>query len=359
MRVAVLGANGFIGTRLMERLLLGGTCQARALIRRPSALARLARFPAVDFRITDALNPERLAADLAGCDALIHAMVGDERQIVAAASVAAKACASVGARLVYLSSASVHGQNPPAGTNETSPVSDKQPVAYNNAKVRAERALARSGHRDLAILRPGIVYGPRSQWTEGLRAALRSGTAYLVNGGTGICNHVYVDNLIHAILLCLNHPRASEGPFYIADTEALSWRDFYQPFVEGWGYSMEEVWDVPPAQAPRPGLRERTMRMRTGSLGRALLPKLPRSLKDAVRAIVEASGKARSEADGFSLPTDAPPVADYETSQLHCCRTRLPMQRAPTVLGYQPLVSFEEAVQRTLCPWPSSGLSHL
>ena len=44
-------------------------------------------------------------------------------------------------RLVYVSSASVHGQAPVPGTNEDSPVKRRQPIAYNNAKAWAERRL--------------------------------------------------------------------------------------------------------------------------------------------------------------------------------------------------------------------------
>ena len=43
-------------------------------------------------------------------------------------------------RLVYLSSASVHGQAPAPGTDEESLFETRQPIAYNMAKAWAERA---------------------------------------------------------------------------------------------------------------------------------------------------------------------------------------------------------------------------
>lgn len=33
----------------------------------------------------------------------------------------------------------------------------------------------------------------------------------LVNGGVGICNSLYVDNLVHAMLLAAEHPAAPRG----------------------------------------------------------------------------------------------------------------------------------------------------
>lgn len=345
MKYALVGAGGFFGTRFVETVALDGRGdQVRPLVRRPGALARLARFGDTDHRVVDALEADALAQAVAGCDVLVHAMVGDPVQIERAAVVAAEVVRRTGIRLVYLSSASVHGQDPPPGTDESSPLSDRQPLPYNNAKVRAERAIRRAGV-SAAILRPGIVYGPRSQWTEGLRRALREGRAYLVGGGTGVCNHIYVDNLVHAVRLCAAHPRYAEGPFYVADDEARTWRDFYRPLVEGWGYSMDEVWEVPPVGPPTPGLKERLARFKGGRLAKALLPRLPRRLKDAAKAAVERYG-APDSPSGFALPSPTPPVPDYETSELHRCRTRLPMVRAVEVLGYRPPVDVDEAMRR-------------
>lgn len=347
MKVAILGANGFVGTRLVERLVLEGTNDVRLLLRRPAGLARLARFADLDARFADAFDPEALARDLDGCDVLVHAMVGDPEQIVAAARAGAEACRRASVRLVYLSSASVHGQNPPPGTDETSALSNRQPMPYNNAKVRAERALAAVGAPGTAILRPGIVYGPRSQWTEGLRAGLRQGRAFLVEGGAGVCNHIYVDNLIYAVRLCFDHPRVGEGPFYVADEEARTWREFYRPLVEGWGHGMDELWDVPAAGPPVPGLRERVARFKVGPFAGWLLPRVPRRVKDAAKAAVERYS-APDGPSGFALPAPARPAADFEISELHRCRTRLPMDRAARVLGYVPPVPVSEALRRSL-----------
>ena len=68
--------------------------------------------------------------------------------------------------MIYLSSASVHGQSPVPGTDETSPLQSRQPIPYNRSKIEAERRLSRarsSGAVELVILRPGIVYGPRME----------------------------------------------------------------------------------------------------------------------------------------------------------------------------------------------------
>lgn len=344
MKYALVGAGGFFGSRFMETVILEDKDQVRALVRQPGSLARLARLGSFEHCLADALDSKALRQSVEGCDVMIHAMVGDPWQIVVAAQVAAQVAREIGIRLVYLSSASVHGQNPPLGTNEESPLSDRQSLPYNNAKVRAERAIIRS-NASAAILRPGIVYGPRSQWTNSLMRALLEGRAYLVDGGVGICNHIYVDNLVQAVRIAAAHPRATEGPFYVADSEAKSWREFYQLLIEGWGHQMDEVWDVQAVGPPVSGLRERVVHFKGSSFADWLLPKLPRRLKDAARAAVDCYS-APDAVNGFVLPSQNPPVADFETSELHRCRTRLSMQKARSMLDFSPRINIDEAIKR-------------
>jgi nucleoside-diphosphate-sugar epimerase len=347
VKIAVIGANGFVGTRLCESLVLEGRHSIRPLLRSPGSLARLARFRLDDWKVTNALDPDVLARDLEGCDALVHGMVGRYDDIPLAARMAAQACARRGIRLVYLSSASVHGQSPAPGTDESTPITDRQPLPYNVAKVRAEQAIAQVRGAQVCVLRPSIVFGPRSQWTTGFARRLVTGTAFLVSGGPGICNSIYVDNLVHAIRIGLEHPRACEGPFYVADAEALTWREFVRPIVEGFGYSMEAVHDVSPVGPPAPGLNDRVRALRKVTMARQALGRVPRRIKDALRAGIErfAAGAPPSP---FALPRTSPPVADFEMSQLHTCATRLSMAKARSVLGYAPAVSVHEGLRRSV-----------
>lgn len=346
MKIAIVGASGFIGTRLYESLILEGRHSIRPLLRGPAGLARLARFPLDDWRVTNALDATALARDLEGCDVLVHAMVGDYDRIPIAAKAAGEACARLGIRLVYLSSASVHGQSPAPGTDESTPLSVKQPLPYNVAKVRAELALAKVKGVSACVLRPSIVFGPRSQWTTGLAQELRNGTAYLVRGGLGVCNTIYVDNLIHAIRIAFDHPRAGEGPFYVADAEAPTWREFYQPIVQALGYDMDDVHSVEPVRPPSTALMDRVRTVRRIGVARSVARRVPRRVKDVALAAIQrlASGAPPNE---FALPRIGPPEAEFEISELHTCRTRLPMDRAQKVLGYAPIVSFEEGLRRS------------
>ena len=73
---------------------------------------------------------------------------------------------------------------------------------------RRLRELRQGGPVELVVLRPAIVHGPRSAWTGGFADELLAGTAYLVEGGRGICNAAYVDNVVHAVRLASSAPAA-------------------------------------------------------------------------------------------------------------------------------------------------------
>jgi 2-alkyl-3-oxoalkanoate reductase len=248
-------------------------------------------------------------------------------------------------RLVYLSSASVHGQAPPAGTDEDSPLSDRQAIAYNNSKVRAERTLERlrgTGPVEIVRLRPGIVYGPRSSWRGGFADELLAGRAYLVNGGEGICNALYVDNLVHAIHLAATTPGVDGQVFLLGDRETITWREFYRPIVEALGMDLDALPCVSPRGIGRePGDPRRWPGLRRG------VAALPRPVRDALYS-VHASWTAPRPPSPWSPPAPAELRVTTEMALLHRCRVKLESARASSVLGYEPPLSFTEACARSV-----------
>ncbi|MBO0696703.1 MAG: NAD-dependent epimerase/dehydratase family protein, partial [Verrucomicrobia bacterium] len=210
--VAIIGAAGFVGTRLIEVFYLGGLAQVRPIVRQFASLARLSRFQ-LDCRMADARDEAALTKAFEGCDAVVNAAIGDARTIGGIIEPVWKACVAARVRrLVYLSSGSVHGQAPAQGTDETTPLSDQQWHWYNNAKVRAEWKLAelrKTGGVESVVLRPTIVFGPRSRWIWDAAKEIESGRACLLEGGKGICNTIYVDNLVNAIQLAIEKPRVA------------------------------------------------------------------------------------------------------------------------------------------------------
>ncbi|HWU17852.1 MAG TPA: NAD(P)-dependent oxidoreductase [Devosia sp.] len=339
-RIAILGAGGFIGNRAMEMLTLAGRYDVRPVVRQAQSLALASRF-ALDGRIADGRDRSALEAAFAGCSGVVHAMAGDPETIIGAIEPAYRAAEAAGVkRLIYLSSASVHGQSPAPGTTEQTPLSDRQPIAYNNAKVQAERLLLdlrQRGDVEVTILRPGIVHGPRSYWIGGFADELLAGQAYLVDGGRGICNGIYVDNLVHAITLALQSDAADGEAYLLGDEETYSWADLLAPVAAALGRSLDDL-PEPGIERP-PGLLSRLQGVRQL---RRMARSLPRPLKVALRA------GYRELAAPAAISGPRPPLASLERSLLHRCAWKLPYDKAASDLGYAPVVTLAEAQRRTL-----------
>lgn len=350
-KVAILGANGFIGSRIVEMLHLGGLADVRPVVRNIGALARLSRFD-LDWRIADARDQEALCKALAGCEMVIHAIAGDLATIRDSVTPVYRAAHEAGVRrLVYLSSASVHGQAPLPGTDEESPLSHRQPIAYNNAKAWAERRLLRlraKGTVELVILRPGIVTGPRSIWQTRFAAELLAGTAYWLDDGRGICNSLYVDNLVHALHLALTAPGIDSKAFLIADEETITWADLYRPIAHALGFDQIQLPNVDHAPLRR-NLRELAGAAESSMPGRAIASLIPKSVRRRIRAAM--APVAPIHASPWTIPmTPALPApqATLEMSLLYRCAWKLPDTRARQLLGYRPVVSFAEGCRRTI-----------
>jgi nucleoside-diphosphate-sugar epimerase len=358
LTVAILGANGFIGGRAVEMLHLGGMAAVRPVVRRVSSLARLSRF-AIESRVADAFDLEALREAFAGGDVVLDVVAGDRKVILDTLEPAYQAARDAGvARFVYLSTGSVHGQDPAPGTDESSPLRNDQPVAYNNAKVEAERrllALRARGGPEVVLLRPGIVYGPRSSWTSGFADDLLAGRAYLVGGGHGICNGIYVDNLVHGISLAMTAPGLDGEAFILGDREQVTWADLYRPIAAALGHDLSEVGQAAPAahETVTTGARLQALRV-TKPVQRALsyVPPLARRVLGAAASELMRTSPAESSSPWTFASTIQPPASHFpggiEMESLHRCQYKLPHTKASRMLGYQPVVSFEEACRRTI-----------
>jgi nucleoside-diphosphate-sugar epimerase len=351
-RFAILGANGFIGTRIVEILALRELAEARPIVRNYWSLARASRFD-VDARVADAFDREALQVAFEKCDVVIHAVAGDIKTILGTLAPVYQAAQRAGVRrLIYLSSGSVHGQAPEPGTDETSPLNDRQVLPYNNAKIHAERTLAQlrsQGDVELVMLRPGIVFGPRSSWITNFADALLAGRASLLNRGSGICNSIYVDNLVHAIYLAAAQPEIDREAFLLGDQECVTWADFYAPLAKALGY---ELADLPEGMISNQGTEqgsswmERLEPIRVSRPVQGLLSIFPHRLRVAAYRAYETILEPQTEDPSTTLER-VQPMVSREMAMLYSCQYKLPHDKAARILGYRPPVSFQEAMRRT------------
>lgn len=353
MKIAIIGANGFIGNRLVETLHLDPASPHTPVpvVRQPASLALPARF-GLDCRVASALDAGALAEALGGCDAVVHAALGDSAQIEKMPAVLCAAAARAGAgRVVYISSASVHGQNIPPGTTEQSRLRTRHALDYSNAKVRAERAFFRHARRrglHATALRPGIVYGPRSRWIADTAGDLRAGVAWLHDEGRAVCNTLYVDNLIHAIRLALERETAPRGgAYFVCDAETLTWANFFSPIARALGI---EPGDIP--RVDKLPAFPRTFAKRLGGViaspaAQRLMPLFPHRIKQTFKKTLAALD-APPRPEAWTLPARPSPRVTQELAELQRNRTKLSHDKAARLLGYEPVVTFAEGMRRSL-----------
>jgi nucleoside-diphosphate-sugar epimerase len=84
----------------------------------------------------------------------------------------------------------------------------------------------------ITILRPSIIYGPNgTAWTVHLAQCLLSGHwGVFDEHAEGICNLVYVDDLVRAVFRVLNCPQAVGEAFNINGPDRLTWNEYFRLF---------------------------------------------------------------------------------------------------------------------------------
>jgi nucleoside-diphosphate-sugar epimerase len=234
-RVLVTGATGFIGGRAVERLLAEGA-QVRALVRNFTNAPRIARFP-IEMVAGDLTSPEAVDRAVRGCDLVIHCgfgSSGDDAQkrdttVNGTERVLSSALRHRCRRVVVMSTISVYGDTVDGDLDERAPRRYSGAV-YNDTKLDAEKLAFAYCDKGLsvAVIQPTVVYGPYgSTWTTKPLAQLRTGQVILVDGGTGLCNAVYVDDVVSAAVLAATSPRAHGEAFLVSGEQPVTWKEFY------------------------------------------------------------------------------------------------------------------------------------
>ncbi len=127
-------------------------------------------------------------------------------------------------RLVHVGSMTVYGGREGVVDEAAPPPADLGP--YAAAHLEAERT-ARE-HPNHVILRPGCEYGPGCPtWSERIASLLRAGLlGDLGAAGDGICNLLFIDDLIDAIDRSLREPGAGGGTFNLAMRSPPTWNEY-------------------------------------------------------------------------------------------------------------------------------------
>jgi NADH dehydrogenase len=213
-RVAVTGANGHLGRRLLTRL--EAERPVRAVVRSTAAARAIndGRGPVIDTVIVDYANEPAMRRALEGCTAVVH-LVGILKETAANAyetaheatcrALAAAAAEAGVQRIVYLS---ILGSSPDAAN------------ACLASKGRAERILL-DGAVSAIVLRVPMVLGEGDYASAALLARARAKRAFMLRGSSRE-QPIYAGDVVEAIVAALDHDGLERSSFDLAGPESLS-----------------------------------------------------------------------------------------------------------------------------------------
>jgi nucleoside-diphosphate-sugar epimerase len=241
-KAILTGASGFIGSRLRDALLETGT-DVLSLVRASSPTSKHGRSVAVDYADEESLRQvfqrERpdYVSHVAGAtkgvtaDDFFRGNVLPTQSLVRALNATQRELA----RFVLVSSLTAYGPSnagPPLSEDRT----PKPVELYGKSKLEAERVLEKEGAAlPWTILRPAGVYGPADVDTLVLFRAAQSGINLFYGNRAKRASMVYVDDLVHALVLAaLSEATRGQG-YFICDGVSHTWQEIQRHIVAAVG----------------------------------------------------------------------------------------------------------------------------
>jgi len=102
---------------------------------------------------------------------------------------------------------------------------------YSLSKYKAEQYLIDKHKKEkfpVVIIRPGHVYGPgATNWVIRIIKAINNERIALINSGNGIFHHLYIDNLIDALISAMNEKKVIGKQINITDGDnSINWKTY-------------------------------------------------------------------------------------------------------------------------------------
>ncbi len=328
-RYFITGATGFVGGHLAEQCIRKG--HAVVTVARSGSDTALLQQWGVTIHRGDLTDPAVIRAAVQGANIVVHcaAKVGDWGPVedyravnVEGTRHLLEACRGAAIkRFVHLSSLGVYAARHHYGTDESEPLPPLHMDGYTQTKVESEK-LVLQYHRDhqlpVVVLRPGFIYGPRDRTVlPRIAANLKAGRVVYFARGRYTMNTIYVSNLIDAIFLAVENPKAIGQIYNLTDGDTVSKRRFFETVADGLGL-------------PRP---RRSLPLWLGRIGARAMER--RALR---RRATEAPRLTRATFKFLALNLDFSIV------------------KARTELGYSPRIGFDEGIKATI-EWHRSNVA--
>ena len=247
-RILITGGAGFIGTHLAESLCLRGAVEVVLFdsFRRDSLahVPQLRDQKQVTVVSGDVQDAGQVRAAMEGADTVVHlaAIAGVssyyaeplrtlQTNILGTVNALEQAAASGVKRFIHFSTSEIYGSNA-MWVDETMPSgigsADDKRWVYATSKLAGENFALRYGEKhgfDAAVVRPFNIYGPR-QVGEGAisnfcRAVAENKPLQVYGDGTAIRAWCYIDDMVNAMNVLLDHELTDERIFNIGNPKEV------------------------------------------------------------------------------------------------------------------------------------------
>jgi len=263
MKVGITGATGFIGGRLLRRMLTDGY-EVKCLVRNAAKGKVLEKLGAEIYK-GDLSDPDTLKDFPIGCEYIFHiaAFVSDwgkkyefYKNNVQATKILLEASRKHDVkRFIFMSSSTVvwnssfwkiHNLE---NINETYPCPEKHSDHYNNSKYLAERAVldfSKNNVLESVVIRPSNVWGAGDTVILP-RIAKAAKKKFLIPMGSGNneTTPCHVDNLVESMILASTSDNVSGKVYFINDGTKINYYKFLQDQLHAADISWTPKFKIP------------------------------------------------------------------------------------------------------------------
>jgi len=236
MKALVTGANGFIGSNVVKRLLKEGA-EVNVLVRESSDLKFLKELD-INYFYGDITDYATIEPAVKGADKVFHVagLAADwgpyekfeKINFKGTINVAKAAAAAQVKRFIQISTVAFHGFGK-TNVKEDDPPAENL-IPYAETKWMAEQWLweyAKVVNMEITAVRPGNVFGINDHtFISKYIDAMLAGKFAEINHGRSKTCPVYIENLVDIILLVSNEKKAAGNAYLATDGLDITWHEF-------------------------------------------------------------------------------------------------------------------------------------
>jgi NADH dehydrogenase len=226
VRVAITGANGFVGRQVVAALLAAEPAEEiRAIVRDPDRARAELPAAGLEVRRADVTEPASLDGAFAGVDVVVHLVAipterhgSFERVNAEGTRAVVREAERAGARkIVHVSAIGASPQSP---------------YPFLRSKGQGQAAVTSSSVPH-TVLRPSLLFGPGDDFFPRLRFSLRFPVVPLPGGGVARFQPLHVADLARTIVLAARGP--TTGVYELGGPDPVTYRELLAEAMRAYG----------------------------------------------------------------------------------------------------------------------------